>query len=82
MSLFEPRRLGSKIPNALKNNNVAASFMHLKLRRGCNEGYMKVGESKVGTGLRNSEDDVMREVISKVCELRRTKTREGVCMRQ
>lgn len=45
---------GSKISNAPENNNFAASFMHLKLRRESKENYMEVGESKAGIGLQNS----------------------------
>ena len=44
--------LESKIPNMLENS-FAASFMHLKLRRESKEGYMGVGESKVGIGLQD-----------------------------
>lgn len=42
---------GSKTSNAPENASFAASFMHLELRRQCKEDYMRVGESKAGTGL-------------------------------
>ena len=35
----------------LENNNFAARFIYLKLRREHKEGYTKVGESQVGAGL-------------------------------
>ena len=38
--------LKSKVPNALENNSLAASFLHLKLRWDGKEGYMAVGECK------------------------------------
>lgn len=35
---------GRKSSNAPENNDFAASFMHLKLRRKFKEDYMEVGE--------------------------------------
>ena len=43
---------GSKISNALENDNFAVCVIDLKLRRESKEGYMKVGESKVGLDYR------------------------------
>lgn len=43
----------SKISNALENVRFAISSMHLKLRGEFKEDYMKVRESKVGTGLQD-----------------------------
>lgn len=40
--------MGSKILNALKNDSLAVSFVYLKLRRECKQGYVKVGESRWG----------------------------------
>ena len=40
-----------------QNPSFAVSFMHLKLRREYKEDYMKVGESKVGIGSQDSEQD-------------------------
>lgn len=34
---------GSKISNALQNDNFAASFTQWKLKRGCKEGWRKQG---------------------------------------
>ena len=48
---------GSKTSNALESNSLAASFMHLGLRRECKEDYMEVGESKTGIGLQNNYQD-------------------------
>lgn len=39
--------------NALENDHLAVSFMHLILRKELKEDYMKGGESKVGTELQN-----------------------------
>ena len=45
---------GSKISNVLESNSFAASFMYLKLRRGCKKDYMEIGESQVGIRLQDS----------------------------
>ena len=45
---------GNTIANAQENNSLAASFIHLKLRRWHKEDYVEVGESKAGTGLPDS----------------------------
>ena len=44
----------SKILNALENNSLAASFMHLKWREDSEDDCTEVGESKVGIGLQES----------------------------
>ena len=52
--------LGSKISNALENNNSAASSMHLKLRRDLSKkDDVKVGESQLGVGLEANYDYVL-----------------------
>ena len=45
--------LGSKISNAPENNSFAASFMHLKLRRGTN----KDNDGEAGEGGRKQDRD-------------------------
>lgn len=45
--------LGSKILCAIENEFFRL-FLHLKLRRECEENCMKVGESKVSIGLQGS----------------------------
>ena len=44
---------GGEVQNAPKNS-FAISFMQLKWRRECKEGYMKVRESKAEIGLQGS----------------------------
>lgn len=60
---------GNKIPNAPESDNFAGSFMHLKLRRGYKEDYMKVEEARQGLVNRIIKILYSLEVkfLSKVC---------------
>lgn len=53
---------GSKTSTALENNSFAVSFVHLKSRMEYKEDCMKVGESKVRTGLQNCNQGCNKRV--------------------
>lgn len=54
---------GSKLLSTVENNSCTVSFMHLRLRRKCKEDYVKVGGSKVGIGLQESETQALEEGV-------------------